>query len=397
MAEQINVTENSPHVIISQGTVPTLPDNVITGNLIANSSVTSAKIVDDTIVNANINSAAAIDVSKLSGVAALSTVGNLFTMNQATIETDATGFNNPSQCALTRSTSQYLQGSASLLCTVGAFTSFSFYTPLATAGIPVTPGIPYTASAWVKAGINPAIVYVGIRYYNGATNLGSNSGSQYMTTTSGWTNIRFTCVAPSNATHATVFFASGAGGCAASDTFYFDQLGFWAGAGGTWVPPGIAVPNLGYYADESVGRRVWHWDANNARYQLVHADTGPRVITSTVVAGTNSTVVQATIRRINYTVYLTASVTANADNAGVHDLFTVPTGFVPTQFGGVQDSVCLSAETSPQVRALFLRSPIIQTYGISNGKTYRFAQAYMTSDAWPGALPGSAFGVVPYQ
>jgi len=152
----------------------------------------------------------------------------------------------------------------------------------------------------------------------------------------------------------------------------------------------------GTYTDETVGRRIFTWDDVNSRFQLTYGDTGIRVITSSTTPGANMTVVQATIRRVNYLVYVQASVTAGASNGGVQDLFTVPTGFAPSAIGGTQDGVCISADTTPEVRALFFRTSTLQSYGITNGKTYRFVQTFATTDNWPASLPGSASGTIPY-
>ncbi len=376
-----------------------IADGTITGTDIASGTVTSTNILDGTIVNADINASAAIDVSKLSGVVTSAGVGNLLTANQATIETDTTGFNNPFQCTLARSTAQYVSGAASLAATATS-TSFAFFTPLGTSGVPVAPGQVYTVSASVKAGGNSTDIYIGIHYYNGSTSLGETTTYKFITS-SGWTRILHSAVAPSNATHAAITVSSGT--VTNGDVFYFDQFGLWSGAGGVWRAPGVVIPNLGTYTDESVGRRIFTWDTVNNRYQMTFGDTGWRDVKDDANLGPATANGWSAysdtwrVRRVGSAVYVVIQATRGASITSKAFTGVWPVGWRP-----------LTAHTVPmQIAAgttvmVGWQNQIANCWdldfwgsGLSNGSIVYFYTNYLTPDAWPTSLPGTAVGSIP--
>ena len=322
------------------------------------------------------------------------TVGNLLTANQASIETDTTGFNNPDGCALARSTTAgtFLVGAASLAATCSS-TTFSFFTPLGASGVPVTPGLTYHAQVSAKAGTNPANLYVAIRFYNGAASLGDSAGSDMAVTTSAWATLRATFVAPATATHATVFVASGSGGVTASDVYYFDEFGFWQGAGGQWALPGTPITNLGFYTDESVGRRLFQWDANNSRWQQTYSDTGVRDMTGlTLTDGwALSTSNYFTLRRVGNVVSLGTELTG-ASVTGTN-ITTIPAGFRPS-FGGWSFAFAIGASSTARLCEVTVAGAMV-VFDYTTSAQHRIHSTWITNDAWPTTLPGTASGAIP--
>ena len=200
------------------------------------------------------------------GVAKASQVGNLLTANQASIETDTAGFLNPFGCTIARSTTEALSGAASLAATATGAALY-FLTPQATAGVPVSPGGTYTFSVWAKAGGASATGTPYIQWYNGATKISESGGSAATISSSGWMLLSVTAVAPATATHAAVYpFLTSA---TIADVYYFDCFGFWLGAGGLWVPPGVPVPNLGSRANPADATQVQVWNPGNATWITV--------------------------------------------------------------------------------------------------------------------------------
>lgn len=328
-----------------------------------------------------------------------STVGNLLTANQASIETDTTGFNNPASCTLTRSTTAgtFLAGAASLAATCSS-TTFAFFTPLAASGVPVTPGLTYHAEVAAKAGTNPANVYIAIRFYNGASSLGDSAGSDVAVVTSAWKTLRATFVAPATATHATIVVASGSGGVTASDVLYFDQFGFWEGAGGQWALPGTPITNLGFYTDESVGRRLFQWDANNARWQMTYGDTGWRDVTSLVnVSGwTNApTALAVYVRRTLEQSSMIVQWNAGTGSCSGEGILTLPSGFGPAA-SIIAPAGSLNTTDGANVGGWYWATGT--TLNLTSPATSVVARTITTlpcSAAWPTTLPGTASGSIP--
>ena len=105
----------------------------------------------------------------------------------------------------------------------------------------------YTVTASFRAASAPRNVKVGTSWYTAA---GANAGVVYGTvvtdTTSGWTTVTHTGVAPANAVFVSV--AMVVVGAAANETHYVDKIGVWLGTDVVWEMPALPV----YYED--IGR-----------------------------------------------------------------------------------------------------------------------------------------------
>ena len=438
---------------IAAGTIVSsdLATSAVATSNIADSAVTSAKIADGTIVDADINAAAGIAKTKITGtalvestattkgdllargtsdverlavgavgtnpilipdtsasagvkwgtwteadVAQASKVGNLLTLNQATLETSTTGWSGY-QVTLTRDTGTYYQGAASLK--VASSTS-SFGTKVANTSstIPVTAGRVYTAQAQIKT---DGVTYarVGVLFYSGGSPSGSVTYGNTVTATT-WTASTVTATAPANADAVYVYVYLDP--AAASGTYaYADALGMWAGAGGLWAPPGTPIANLGTYTDETVGRRIFTWDTANNRWQMTYGDTGWREINAlqTAAALTKFPNAVLSVRRVNSSVDVRwFSDTGTVAGAAVTAICSTLTGFRPgvIQGRGIVGSAVNVSSGLPSVHGVYSDGAALNIATTADSANNVLASlSYTTNDSWPTALPGNAIGTIP--
>ena len=365
-----------------------IADGTITGTDIASGTVTSTNILDGTIVNADINASAAIDVSKLSGVVSSASVGNLLTANQASFETDLTGWNQWTNNINERDATVSLSGSASLKVTDnGAGVILPYQNSGNVTGI--VAGQTYTAVASFKSAAvsRQARIELNFRGSSPAT----VTSAYVTTTTSGWTQALVTGVAPAGVTGAdvTVRVAS----TLTSEVHYIDCVGLWKGAGGLWALPGTPIANLGTYTDETVGRRIFTWDTVNSRWQMSYGDTGDRNAAITYTNNWANSYGVHRLRRIGNTVYLVAAL--DSTNATADAAFTVPSGFRPT-LAAITAVAIGGGSNVPRLLALGTDGVgTIYRAGMTPQGGWQLTVAYPTNEAWPTSLPGTASGSIP--
>ena len=321
------------------------------------------------------------------------TVGNLLTANQASLESNATtGWLLLSDCTIAASNVHAKAGTYSLAATYAGASYGDFY---ASASIPVTAGQTYTVSGQSYAGSVARTAAAGILWFNsGNSYLATTDGTNVTNSTSGWTRHLTTAVAPAGAFYARPFYRVNA--AANTEVHYWDELGLWEGAGGQWALPGTPITNLGFYTDESVGRRLFQWDANNSRFQQTYGDTGWRNVTSLVTPPANLTITTIYVRRINSTVYVRVKSQADAGIAATAwSWATIGTGFTPVDIASQLFYYYRSFTDSE--RQLWYRDNITADIGTSaaNPSPLDVSWIHVTSDAWPTTLPGSAVGSIP--
>ena len=323
------------------------------------------------------------------------TVGNLLTANQASLESNATtGWAVGENCTLAASTTQAKAGTYSLRVTAVA----SSYMDVVTSGyIPVTAGQTYTVSGQSRAGsaareISPFIFW----YDAGNVELSATANNKVTNSTSGWTRHLSTAVAPATATQAKVMFRVYLAG--ASEIHYLDEIGLWEGAGGQWALPGTPITNLGFYTDESCGRRLFQWDANNSRFQQTFGDTGWRDVTSLVDTSgwTNApTALAVYVRRTLEQSSMIVQWNPGTGSCSGQGVVTLPSGFCPAA-SIIAPGGAWHADTGAYtggwywetVTKLDLQSPATSVY-------LRAIATLPCSAAWPASLPGSAVGSIP--
>ena len=370
-----------------------IQDGSVTLAKLAADSVDSSKIVNDSIVNADVKTDAAIDISKISGGVTSATVGNLLTANVASVETDTTGFvalNNVA--SMSASTDAALYGSKSLKVTSTGSddTKVQLSSGLYTYDVPATAGQTYTFSVYVKSAATPRSALAVIVWRDaGGSGISTTTGTTVTTTASGWTRVLVTGVAPAGTVHVqpVITIVSSV----ANEVHYFDGFGFWEGAGGQWSLPGTPITDLGFYTDESVGRRLFQWDANNARWQMTYGDTGLR---DTAVTVANAWAIYGGynhIRRVGNVVSLNLwldSASASADTVG-----TIPAGFRPDRSTG--QGIQAPGYLTRLLQVGSGGNLDVDRAGTTPGATWFVQSTWTTSDAWPTSLPGTAVGSIP--
>ena len=193
-------------------------------------------------------------------------LGNLLQSNQASVETNTTGFYPLNACTLARSTSWAGWGSASLAVTCSATGTASVGTTgnSTSDGIPVavTPGQTITVTALVKN--NTGVTRnakIGAYFYNSGGAYQELSESSTVTGSESGVLLTHTCVVPTGAAYVGDVVTVGSG--SASDIVYMDCFGVWLGAGGLWQPVGVPIPNLGVRANPSNSAQAQVWNPGN--------------------------------------------------------------------------------------------------------------------------------------
>ena len=154
----------------------------------------------------------------------------------------------------------------------------------------------------------------------------------------------------------------------------------------------------GSYADESVGRRLFQWDANNSRWQQTYGDTGWRNVTSLITGSvqTSDPTMELKVRRVNSRVEWKLSQTTSGTGTGSLELIPAQTGFSAVASTAVFGPV-FSDNSAAQISGAAIAA-------LTSGEIYLFGAAatrhnailaYETTTAWPTALPGTASGSIP--
>jgi len=152
---------------------------------------------------------------------------NVLSPNQASLETNTTGWEATTNCAIARSTAQASIGSASLQVTASAAGDAVASTTIGTKFL-VTANQEFSAIADFKAGSTTRSCQVGIRYLTTTgTTISTTFGTAVSATSSAFVTANATVLAPPTATHAQVFVkivSASSGG-----VHYVDKIAFHAG------------------------------------------------------------------------------------------------------------------------------------------------------------------------
>lgn len=163
---------------------------------------------------------------------------NFLSANQASLETNTTGWAAVTNCAIARSTTQYASGIASLEITASSSGDAVASTTSATA-FAVIPSVEFSAYAEFKAGATPRSVAVGIRFLtSGGTTISTTYGTSVTDSTSAWTSATATVTAPVNAATAQVFVKIVSAG--SSEIHYVDKIALHSGDTPTWSRGGFS-------------------------------------------------------------------------------------------------------------------------------------------------------------
>ncbi len=152
---------------------------------------------------------------------------NALSANQASLETNTTGWEAITNCAIARSTLYASSGSASLSVTASSSGDATAATTNATK-FAVSPNQEFSAIANIRAGSTTRSVSVGIRYLTSANaTISTTFGTAVSATSSGFVTASASVLAPPTATHAQLFVKITSAGSA--EVFYVDKIAFHAG------------------------------------------------------------------------------------------------------------------------------------------------------------------------
>jgi hypothetical protein len=166
-------------------------------------------------------------------------VHNLLTANQASVETDASGWAVMQNCALAQGATG-LDGLSSLRITASAADAAAMTTP--NNEFPVAPGRFYTGIASAKANSTVRNVRVGIRWLDNAfATLSDTWGSSVADITTGWTAVSVTGNAPQGAAYARLMVQALA--TVNTEIHFFDKMSLRHGSGTDWVAGGTSEAN----------------------------------------------------------------------------------------------------------------------------------------------------------
>lgn len=164
---------------------------------------------------------------------------NAMSANMSSLETDTTGWVAVSNCAITRSTAQYLDGTASLRLQATAGGDMTASTTDATK-FAVTANTKFSATAVFKADSVARNTAVGIVWLNSAgSTISTAYGTNELDSSSTWNECVVTGIAPSTATHAKVIVKVISAG--ASEIHYIDKIAFHAGDSPFWTRGGFST------------------------------------------------------------------------------------------------------------------------------------------------------------
>lgn len=164
---------------------------------------------------------------------------NVLSDNQASFETDTTGWTTVSNSTIARSTAQASSGTASLSMTSVASGDMTASTTTATKEL-VTANQSFSATAEFFAASVVRSCAVGIIWLDSAgTAISTAYGTASVNSTSAWSQKTITATAPSTAVYAQVIVkVISTGG--ASEVHYVDKVSFHAGSSPTWTRGGFS-------------------------------------------------------------------------------------------------------------------------------------------------------------
>lgn len=163
---------------------------------------------------------------------------NAMSANMSSLETDTTGWVAVSNCAISRSTAQYSDGTASLRLQATAGADMTASTTDASK-FAVTANNKFSATAVFRADSVARNTAIGIVWLNSAgSTISTVYGTNELNSSSTWNECVVTGIAPSTATHAKVIVKIIAAG--ASEIHYIDKIAFHAGDSPFWTRGGFS-------------------------------------------------------------------------------------------------------------------------------------------------------------
>lgn len=160
---------------------------------------------------------------------------NLLNDNQASLETNTTGWAAKTNCSIARTTAQAADGAASLSLTSTAAGDMEATTPTGTSGVPISPSTEYTILASFRTAVSARTCSTYFTWYTdaGVVIADEGGGVTIVDSTSAWTQRVLTATSPSNAAYAAVnLYVAATGG--ASEVHYVDKISLAPGTSTSW-------------------------------------------------------------------------------------------------------------------------------------------------------------------
>lgn len=170
---------------------------------------------------------------------------NLLSTNQASLETDTTGWTAGASTSIARTTSAHDDGAAALQLTRNSTTGNAYAVGTE---VPAQPGQTYTVMAEFKAAATPRSCLVDVAFYDVAHAVIGifHAGTAVADTTSGWTQVSSTAVAPAGTAYVGPVVEALA--AVATEVHYVDNIGvkrvpFDQASNAVWSPGGVSSLN----------------------------------------------------------------------------------------------------------------------------------------------------------
>lgn len=143
--------------------------------------------------------------------------------------------------------------------------------------------------------------------------------------------------------------------------------------------------------DNTAGRVIYTWDDTANREQLIYGDTGTRDISA--LLGEARTAGSVYLQRSGYLVTLAFNDVVFGTLFNMQELPFLPVGFRPKVWTHFSSS---PAATGVARGLLFKTDGVMRAYlPATPGYTVQASVSFLTGDAWPTTLPGTAFGTLP--
>jgi hypothetical protein len=176
---------------------------------------------------------------------------NALSANQASIETNTTGWAAVTNCSISRSTAQYSSGTASLAVLSGSAGDMTASTTTATK-FAVTANNKFSATAEFRANSTARSCSVGIIWLNtSGTAISTVFGTAENDSSSAWNECNVSGTAPATATHAQVIVKVASAG--SGETHFVDKIAFHAGETPVWTRGGFATFSFVVERSEDAG------------------------------------------------------------------------------------------------------------------------------------------------
>jgi hypothetical protein len=178
---------------------------------------------------------------------------NFLSANQASLETDTTGWQAESNASITRTTSQASVGTASLQMQASGAGTMTATTTAATQ-FPVTPNVSHSARADFRAAVTARSCRVGIIWLTSAgATISTAYGSAVTDSSTDWVTGTVTATAPVTAAYARVIVEVQS--AATSEIHYVDKIALHAGTGAVWSVGGYY--NHSFVVERSSDSVTW--------------------------------------------------------------------------------------------------------------------------------------------